>query len=77
VVLDESRQAQRVTFTNGYNARPRLSPDGSELAMVTPIAALPIAVMDLKTRNLRVLTNARQTSRRASPRTARRSSMQP
>ena len=24
-----------MTFTNGYNARPRLSPDGQALALVT------------------------------------------
>ena len=61
VVLDEARQAQRVTFTNGYNARPRLSPDGNELALVTlDRGGYRIAVLDLKTRNLRVLTNARQ-----------------
>ncbi len=34
VRLDEARRAERVTFTNGYNARPRLSPDGKELALV-------------------------------------------
>jgi len=61
VALDEARQAQRVTFTNGYNARPRLSPDGNELALVTlDRGGYRIAVLDLKTRNLRVLTNARQ-----------------
>jgi len=61
VALDEARQAQRVTFTNGYNARPRLSPDGNELAMVTlDRGGYRIGVLDLKTRNLRVLTNARQ-----------------
>ncbi len=30
-----ARRAERVTFTGGYNARPRVSPDGNELAMVT------------------------------------------
>ncbi len=61
VPLDEARKAERITFTNGYNARPRLSPDGRELAMVTlDRGGYRIAVMDLKTRNLRVLTNARQ-----------------
>ena len=61
VALDEARRAERVTFTNGYNARPRLSPDGKELAMVTlDRGGYRIAVMDLATRNLRVLTNARQ-----------------
>ena len=61
VRLDDSRRAERVTFTNGYNARPRLSPDGKELAMVTlDRGGYRIAVMDLASRNLRVLTDARQ-----------------
>jgi TolB protein len=61
VRLDEARKAERVTFTNGYNARPRMSPDGKELALVTlDRGGYRIAVMDLASRNLRVLTNARQ-----------------
>ena len=61
VRLDEARRAERVTFTNGYNARPRLSPDGKELAMVSlDRGGYRIAVMDLASRNLRVLTSARQ-----------------
>lgn len=61
VNLDAARRAERVTFTNGYNARPRLSPDGKELAMVTlDRGGYRIAVMNLESRNLRVLTNARQ-----------------
>jgi len=61
VALDQARKAERVTFTNGYNARPRLSPDGKELALVTlDRGGYRIAVMELASRNLRVLTNARQ-----------------
>jgi len=61
VALGEARKAERITFTNGYNARPRVSPDGKELAMVTlDRGGYRIAVMDLASRNLRVLTNARQ-----------------
>jgi TolB protein len=61
VALDQARQAERVTFTNGYNARPRLSPDGKELAMVTlDRGGYRVAVMDLASRNLRVLTGSRQ-----------------
>ena len=61
VSLDEARKAERVTFTNGYNARPRMSPDGKELALVTlDRGGYRIAVMNLESRNLRVLTNARQ-----------------
>jgi len=61
VVLDEARKAERVTFTNGYNARPRMSPDGKSLAMVSlDRGGYRIAVLDLESRNLRVLTNGRQ-----------------
>ena len=55
------QEAQRLTFTNGYNARPRLSPDGESLALVTlDRGAFRIASYDLKTRNLHVLTDGRQ-----------------
>ena len=61
VALDEARKAQRVTFTNGYNARPRLSPDGKDLAMVTlDRGGYRIGVMDLGSRNLKVLTSGRE-----------------
>jgi TolB protein len=61
VVLSGERNAQRVTFINGYNARPRLSPDGKELALVTlDRGGYRIAVLELASRNLRVLTDARQ-----------------
>ena len=54
-------KAERVTFTNGYNARPRLSPDGRELAMVTlDGGGYRIGIMNLENRSLRVLTKARQ-----------------
>lgn len=59
--VEQPGKAERVTFTNGYNARPRLSPDGSELAMVTlDGGGYRIGIMDLKNRSLRVLTKARQ-----------------
>lgn len=55
------QQPQRLTFTNGYNARPRVSPDGQSLALVTlDRGAYRIATFDLKTRNLHVLTDGRQ-----------------
>ena len=61
VALDEARRAERVTFTNGYNARPRVSPDGKELAMITlDRGGYRVGVMDLASRNLRVLTSSRQ-----------------
>jgi TolB protein len=53
--------AQRVTFVNGYNARPRLSPDGKKLAVVTlDRGAYRIATLDLASRNLHVLTDGRE-----------------
>jgi len=55
------QQPQRLTFTNGYNARPRLAPDGLSLALVTlDRGGYRIATFDLKTRNLHVLTDGRQ-----------------
>jgi TolB protein len=61
VVLDEARKAERITFTNSYNARPRMSPDGKELALVSlDRGGYRIAVLNLESRNLRVLTNGRQ-----------------
>jgi TolB protein len=61
VAAAAAQEAQRLTFTNGYNARPRLSPDGQALALVTlDRGGYRIATLDLKTRNLRVLTDGQQ-----------------
>ena len=60
VSVDDRSDVQRVTYTNGYNARPRVSPDGQSLAMVTLDRGYKIAVMDLKARTLRVLTDGPQ-----------------
>jgi TolB protein len=55
------QEAQRLTFTNGYNARARVAPDGKSLALVTlDRGGYRIATFDLATRNLRVLTDGRQ-----------------
>jgi TolB protein len=52
---------ERVTFEGSYNARPRLSPDGSKLAMVhLDRGNYRIAVMDLKRKDLLVLSAGRQ-----------------
>ena len=52
---------ERVTFEGGYNARPRLSPDGSKLAMVhLDRGNYRIAVMDLDRKDLLVLSAGRQ-----------------
>ncbi|HZD51813.1 MAG TPA: Tol-Pal system beta propeller repeat protein TolB [Woeseiaceae bacterium] len=52
---------ERVTFEGSYNARPRLSPDGSKLAMVhLDRGSYRIAVMDLRDQSLLVLSTGRQ-----------------
>ncbi len=52
---------ERVTFEGSYNARPRLSPDGLKLAMVhLDRGNYRIAVMDLKRKDLLVLSTGRQ-----------------
>lgn len=53
--------AQRVTFEGNYNARPRVSPDGKRLAMVTNDRGnYRIAVFDLERGFTQVLTDGRQ-----------------
>lgn len=53
-------RAQRVTFEGTYNARPRLSPDGTALAMVTlDRGGYRIGLLDLKSGVSRVLTQGR------------------
>jgi TolB protein len=50
--------AQRVTFDGSYNVTPRLSPDGKNLAFVTrDNGRFRVAVMDLATRQVQVLTD--------------------
>ncbi len=52
---------ERVTFEGSYNARPRLSPDGSKLAMVhLDRGNYRIAVMDIDSKDLLVLSAGRQ-----------------
>ena len=49
---------QRITFNDDYNADPRVSPDGTHLAMVTRVdGRYCIAVQNLKSGNFRVLTH--------------------
>lgn len=50
--------AQRLTFEGDYNARPTVSPDGRYVAMVHRRSGrFHIAVLDLQTRQFRVLTS--------------------
>ena len=52
---------ERITFEGSYNARPRLSPDGKKLAMVhLDRGNYRIAVLDLDSRDLLVLSEGRQ-----------------
>ncbi len=52
---------ERVTFEGGYNARPRLSPNGKKLALVhLDRGNYRIAVLDLNNSNLLVLSAGRQ-----------------
>jgi TolB protein len=56
-----TERPRRVTFSGSYNARPRVSPDGKQLALLTLAdGAYRIAVQDLATNNLTVLSRGRQ-----------------
>ncbi|MDE2306628.1 MAG: Tol-Pal system beta propeller repeat protein TolB [Gammaproteobacteria bacterium] len=56
-----SRGARRISFQDSYNARPRLSPDGTHLAVVTGVGgAYRIATLDLAHNgDMQVLTHGR------------------
>jgi len=50
--------AQRITFDGSYNVTPRLSPDGKTMAFITrQDGRFRVAVMDLATRQVQVLTD--------------------
>ena len=52
---------ERVTFEGSYNARPRLSPDGDKLAVLTLDGGnYRIGILDLDRKNLLVLSRGRQ-----------------
>jgi TolB protein len=61
VGIQPGDKPRRLTFQNAYNARPRLSPDESQLAFVTQEeGAYRIATMDLRGRgDVQVLTRGR------------------
>jgi TolB protein len=56
-----SERPRRVTFANAYNARPRVSPDGKQLALLTlEDGAYRIGIQDLASGNVTVLSKGRQ-----------------
>jgi TolB protein len=59
--LSGGDRPRRVTFTGTYNARPRVSPDGKQLAVLTlDDGAYRIAIQDLGTNTVQVLSKGRQ-----------------
>ena len=61
LALGSKERPKRVTFTGGYNARPRVSPDGKQLALLTlDDGAYRIALQDLATGTVQVLSKGRQ-----------------
>ncbi|HEY6482012.1 MAG TPA: Tol-Pal system beta propeller repeat protein TolB [Steroidobacteraceae bacterium] len=56
--LQPGDRPKRITFAGSYNARPRISPDGTQLAMVTLDSGnYRIAVQDLTNGSVRVLSH--------------------
>ena len=50
-----------MTFQGAYNARPRVSPDGKQLALLTQVeGSYRIAIQDLASGNITVLSKGRQ-----------------
>jgi TolB protein len=59
VPVQPGEHPKRITFTGNYNARARISPDGSLLAMVTLDGGYRIAVQELSSGNVRVLSHGK------------------
>lgn len=58
--IEPGARPRRITFNGNYNARPRLSPDGTQLVMVTQDGAnYRIAVQDLANGAVRILSHGR------------------
>jgi TolB protein len=58
--VEPGARPRRITFGGAYNARPRLSPDGTQLVMVTQDGAnYRIAVQDLNSGTVRILSHGR------------------
>jgi TolB protein len=61
LALGSTERPRRVTFQGAYNARPRVSPDGRQLAMLTQVeGSYRIAVQDLGNGTVQVLSKGRQ-----------------
>jgi len=59
--LGANDRPKRVTFTGSYNARPRVSPDGKQLAVLTlDNGAYRIGLQDLASGTMTVLSKGRQ-----------------
>ena len=50
-------KAQRLTFEGKSNSRAVYAPDGKSIAMVTSSGGYRVAVLDLRTKNMRILTD--------------------
>jgi len=60
VAAEPGGRAQRVTFEGVYNARPRVSPDGKQIAIVYGANNIyRIGIVDAASGNLQILTNGR------------------
>jgi TolB protein len=58
--VEPGARPRRITFGGAYNARPRLSPDGTQLVMVTQDGPnYRIAVQDLASSTVRILSHGR------------------
>jgi len=58
--LEPGAKPRRISFEGSYNARPRLSPDGTQLVMVTQDGPnYRIAVQDLASGTARILSHGR------------------
>ncbi len=61
LTLGSNERPKRVTFTGTYNARPRVSPDGKQLAVLTlDNGAYRIGLQDLASGTMTVLSKGRQ-----------------
>jgi TolB protein len=61
LAIGGNERPKRVTFTGTYNARPRVSPDGKQLALLTlDDGAYRIAIQDLASGTVQVLSKGRQ-----------------